>query len=72
MRTIEERWGGDCVCELTVWGLLVYKVKMLSCYMEHFGFFDHKTPGGPRDLFRRLVWNRLYVNHQHLYHKDTK
>lgn len=71
MRTTVERRSGDSICKLTVWGLLVYKVELLPCYMDHFCFFDHKTPAGTRNLFGRLVWNRLNMDHHYLHHKDT-
>lgn len=71
VRTCVERWSSNRIRKFTVWGLLVYKVKLLPCYMDHFCFFDHKTSAGTRKLFGWLVRNRLYVHHHHLHHKNT-
>lgn len=71
VRTSVEGWSSHSVCELAVWGLLVYKVKLLPRYVDHLCFFEHQTPTGTRHFFGWLVWNRLDVHHNHLDHKET-
>lgn len=41
-------------------------MELLPCDVDYVRFFEHKTPTGTWNLFRRFVGNRLHVHHHHL------
>lgn len=61
-----ERWSSNGVRQLTVGRLLVYEVKLLPCYVDHFCFFDHETSAGARNLFGWLVRDWFYMHYYNL------